>query len=875
MCRRHPIGEVVGCGWRTIFEERTRVLTYSADEPRRSVRATKGQHTKMDLLDQPADMKKKTKKGGKKQAAQDDGDEVEVIRCICGVRATSDDDDEPWIACDKCHVWQHNICVGVSTFDDELPENYMCEECDPVFHKPLLDGIKRGEKLWEENRRAFEQAQQEEEDASKKKGKKGKGKRTSDPKSEMSQTSNGKAKSPSTPVPEAKKEKKEPARAGSSKRKSTHESHEEPSKVSKTVLHTVKHANMSQEQQSKVRKVTHSAPKSPTTTVASKIIDLESDRQGGAKLIQKGLLFSIPEAIKTKVYTFTSGETLESKSEGLALEVEDAVYQTHPDKNSYSKQARALFSNIKHNQELCNGLLTKTLLPSHLAVMTTDDMASKELKRETAEMKARADKQSIMITEDGPRVRRTHKGEEIIEGDGFAIPAETTTSTTTRRRISSDPNSEAQPRSREGSPAGNEVELPGDLDSYRSHDGIRGGGNMPQQQSLSIETKNQNQLRKQSLHGDFDINKVFSSVQQSPTGPPPSHVRRPSTNAPPAGGAGFDPEIDKLLADEDGNESPPYSPAEYDSDPSIVWRGVVTMDSIAKFSATAKHVAGADLTRSPTPLPWSDILQKELRIAGRIDQEKANEYLCSLRYSPPTDVVVVNITPAGEAATRGFKEMFDYFHSKNRYGVLTNKGVGNIRDTYLVPVAPSPASLPDFVVNLEGHKLPENRTEPSIIIALVIRSEWQPENYRGFDGAADARSPSLQSHPSRQMSISGTGPQLSPISSQTPPFSGGPPSQSPHPPPLLQEDLQRRQQQKTDQRQGEETAAMILGEFVHAPTVGFLMPQAFQMRALEWEVIRSILETDERARSDLQHLSQVLEIRMAQQPQGPPAPIRS
>jgi hypothetical protein len=206
------------------------LLTYFADEPRRSVRATKGQHTKMDLLDQPADMKKKsTKKGSKKQAAQEEGDEVEVIRCVCGARTTSDDDDEPWIACDKCHVWQHNICVGVSTFDDELPENYMCEECDPVYHKSLLDAISRGEKPWEDNRRAFEQRQQEEEDASKKKGKKGKAKRTSDPKSELGQTSNGKAKSPSTPVPEPKKEKKEPARAGSSKRKSTHD--DESSKV--------------------------------------------------------------------------------------------------------------------------------------------------------------------------------------------------------------------------------------------------------------------------------------------------------------------------------------------------------------------------------------------------------------------------------------------------------------------------------------------------------------------------------------------------------------------------------------------------------------------------------------------------------------------
>jgi hypothetical protein len=632
---------------------------------------------------------------------------------------------------------------------------------------------------------------------------------------------------------------------------------------------------MYQEPQSKIRKVgRHSTPKSPADTLASKIEDLETDRQGGAKLIYKALVASIPEAIKTKVYDYSAGDTLETKSERLAIEVENAVYHTHPDKNSYSKQARALFSNIKHNQELCNGLLTKSLSPSHLAVMTTDDMASQELKREAAEMKARSDKQSIMVTEDGPRVRRTHKGDEVIEGDGFAVPAETTTSTTSRRRFSSDVNADIAPRSRDGSQAGDEVELPDDIDNYRSHDDIR-SHTIPKQ-PLSVETKTQNQSRKQSSHGDFDINKVFSSVQQSPTGPSPSHARRPSGNAPPAGGAGFDPEIDKLLADDDGNESPPYSPAEYDSDPSIVWRGMVTMDSIAKFPAIAKHVGGADLTRSSSPLPWTDILQKELRVAGRIDQEKANEYLCSLRYSPPTDVVIVNVIPTGEAAARGFQEMFDYFHTKNRYGVLTNKGVGNIRDTYLVPIAPSPANLPDFIINLEGHHLSENRSEPLIVIALVIRNEWQPDAIRSFDGASDANSPSLQSHHMRQMSISGAGPQMSPIASQPSTFASGPPSQSPHPLSYLsQEDLQRREQQKADQRQGEEAAATILGEFVHAPTVGFLMPQAFQMRPLEWEVIRGILESDERARNDLQHLSQVLEVRMAQQTQGPPAAVPS
>jgi hypothetical protein len=182
----------------------------------------------MDLPDTPTEGKKKGGKRGKKQAAQE---EEEVIRCVCGVRTTDEDSGEAWIACDNCGVWQHNVCVGVSTYDEDLPENYMCEECDPVFHKPLLDAIARGEEPWED-RKLEHQKLEEEKEPSKKKGKKGKAKRLSDPKSEPSQVANGKAKSPSTPVPEVKK-KDTPAKGGSSKRKVRDESHDkESAKVS-------------------------------------------------------------------------------------------------------------------------------------------------------------------------------------------------------------------------------------------------------------------------------------------------------------------------------------------------------------------------------------------------------------------------------------------------------------------------------------------------------------------------------------------------------------------------------------------------------------------------------------------------------------------
>ncbi|KUJ12661.1 SPOC-domain-containing protein [Mollisia scopiformis] len=819
-----------------------------ADEPRRSVRATKGQHTKShDVLDQatPEPKKKSTKKAKKVEKEE----EAEIIRCVCGALESPDGDEDPWIACDNCNVWQHNVCVGLPTYDEDIPKNYLCEECDPEFHKELLDAVANGVKIWEQRRKTYEKMKADEE-KEKKKGKGKKGKRPSDPKSEVSHTTNGKAKSPSTPVPaEAKKEKKEVAKGSSTKRKNRGDSQDKES--AKELPPT------------KSRKVSaaHTTPRqdSPITGLTVKILDLESARQAGATLVNKGLAHALPIAVKNGIYVLRENDTIEAKAERLAIEVEDAIHATHPDKGSYSKQSRAIFNNLKHNQELCNGLLTRTLSPHDLATMTTDDMASKELKRETAEMKARADKQSIMVSDDGPRVRRTHKGEEVIEGDNFAVANDNTMSTS-RRRSMLDPNADMAARSRENSP-GTQVELP-DINSYRSQDDIR--GHVVPKHPLNIETKTGLPMRKPSGQADFDINKVFSNVpSQSPVSA--HHTRTQSiSNAPPANGPGNDPEIDRMLED-DGNESEPYSPAEYKSDPDIVWRGTVVMDSIAKFPADAKHVAGVDISRT---LAWADVLQKELKVAGRIDREKANEYLCSLRYSPPTDVVVVNVTPAGDDAAQGFQELYDYFQSKNRYGVLANKGIGNIRDTYLVPVPPSPANLPDFIVNLEGHKIAEDRSEPMIVIALVIRNEG-PDLGRSFDGTSDVHSPTVKAHPQRQMSIGGAGPAMSPIAPQgqgtfpTPPI---PQQQFPS------DDTQRRYQQEQErahaQREGETNALKILGTFAEAPTVAFLMPQAFQMREVEWQIIRGILEEDDKARVDLQHLSQVLEVRMSQYSQS-------
>jgi hypothetical protein len=78
---------------------------------------------------------------------EDDNDDDEICRCICG-----DNDftaERPWIQCTACEVWQHNECMNVSAFDDELGEHYWCEECDEETHAELLVAMGRCARPWE------------------------------------------------------------------------------------------------------------------------------------------------------------------------------------------------------------------------------------------------------------------------------------------------------------------------------------------------------------------------------------------------------------------------------------------------------------------------------------------------------------------------------------------------------------------------------------------------------------------------------------------------------------------------------------------------------------------------------------------------------
>ncbi|KAH9907564.1 hypothetical protein F4778DRAFT_722438 [Xylariomycetidae sp. FL2044] len=825
-------------------------------EPRRSVRATKGQHTKaFDLENGPEPPKRRqTKKGASKKAAKEEDkqeEDEEVIRCICGATTQEDDDaNEPWIACDKCGAWQHNVCVGMSVFTEDLTKDYFCEQCAPDDHKQTLEAIKRGEKPWEDRRRKYE-----DEKKRKKSGKKGKGKRASDPKDRASpNVSTTKAKP--SPTPDVKKE--EPAAESTARGKRKSRDH-------------------SQGPSSKLRKVTdtQSTPVYPKYTTPNDLPEsiqkLDGPRRQAALGLQKSLDNAIDQAEKKKLYSAPQGANKKALSERLALELERAFQDTHPNTSHNASQLRALVFSLKNNLELAVRVLNRSLPPTSFVVMSGDELATKELQRENAEMKARAEKQSILITEEGPRVRRTHKGEELVGGD------EPMANVDEGAPVQSQPAAKPPPEA-----DGKETELsappPGQAKAPTAHD-----EGPTSKAPLRVDTKPPQPSPKQS---EFDIGKVFSTVRS----PSAQHQRRAS-NQVRSPGPVEDPEIDRLLQD-DGNDSPPYSPTE-ELDPDVIWRGPLNMTNVADLPTIAKYVGGADLSKV-RGIPWKDLIPALLTVAGRIPEEKAVPYLCGLRYNNQVDLVVTSLSPAhptNENDRKQFLAVVDYFRTKKRYGVVGERKLGNVRDTYLIPVSEGDGPIPEPMQNIDGHLIPQKRSEPMLLMVFVVRDEKQvqiPIDKQKNELATPSSATHGSPFPPRQPSISGPAwspatpkpgsdlafppPQYSQTPIPPPKIPGQPtppmPAQAPVPAPslgLAHSSAQTRVSEdpkvaaiRRAQAEGEAKAREVLGPLFESPTVTFLLPHAARMKEGEWNAVKRCLDRDPRARDDLQLLSKLL-----------------
>ena len=82
--------------------------------------------------------------------------------------------------------------------------------------------------------------------------------------------------------------------------------------------------------------------------------------------------------------------------------------------------------------------MTGTLRPEELVKLTSEEVANQELRAQAEKIREEGVAQSVLKVQSGPRIRRTHKGEEIVEDEVSAItPTEGTASAPFARDIMS------------------------------------------------------------------------------------------------------------------------------------------------------------------------------------------------------------------------------------------------------------------------------------------------------------------------------------------------------------------------------------------------------------------------------------------------------
>jgi hypothetical protein len=515
-------------------------------------------------------------------------------------------------------------------------------------------------------------------------------------------------------------------------------------------------------------------------------------RKSAATALIKLFVEQVTAAQKKGSYSLPGGQNAEDAARQLGLAIEDAMYnhfsgRTGEPTEPYKLQLRTILFNVKKNPSLRDRLLVGSLSPDLLSRMKPEEMASEELQQKDAEIKRESERQHIIIQEQGPRIRRTHKGEELIEDDVQNAATESVFSTVPRRSTA---------EGADGSPANQSPTTP-KFQQLKGRGPAR--GNSPSGE-----------------HHDHVFPEVATNIRE-----PVPHGRRIQADA----------EIDQLLRD-DEPESPPYSPKDF-SDDGIVWRGKLAMIPVSEFMSSAKHVGGADLSGR---IPWSQLAPSTLLIDGRIDIQLASTYLCGLRFSASTDVSVIAVSSPQDPTERaGFDKLFEYFSARKRYGVIGKHPLQAVKDTYIVPIEAGTTKKPEFIELLENNSLEGPINERTLLIVFVVKTgdsnppSVQPPSHQPSLEPAASASPltavgvTPQPH---QFSTPGHVPAAQVAS--TPPSNlgfGQHPSQLPQQPAVT----------------GMAAAVQVLGSQVSAPAIQQLLKTAPNVDMAQLNVVRDIL----------------------------------
>ncbi|KAG4305464.1 hypothetical protein PORY_001020 [Pneumocystis oryctolagi] len=703
----------------------------------------------------------------------------ERVQCACG-----EDDGGIMVQCEACTTWQHILCMGFQN-EQSLPETYFCGECRPELYPKLQKGqriknsAKKNKTRIQDKKGNILPKKIENKDEKDVVDEKSNKETSKEPLNESinSHTTNFTAEEENS---DSKQKTPSPVSTSDS---DYHFQDEQvdipPTKISRVsleqshikALHNRKLPLSSK--QSKKMNVPLTRQLSNRISIEDPVEKLEKLKDATRKHVAQSFLTIFTDAIKNLReegnFVLDVNKTAEELGEHLALTIEYSMFKNFSIEEKgryiltpkYKERFRTLHFNLKDdkNPQLRARVVSGKITPQDLVHMTSEEMANSEIQLLAESVRAQSTKNSVLKQTEAPRIRRTHKGEEIIgdqEISGFPIQQKIETSIpfSLKHKNESEKNQEEASTSSQS------------LNSIHKKTSSIPKINKPDPEEDSIQSD-----KKSASKESFDIQNVWSNVKsQKATYIPEKY---PIIQTQETSGTDFDPDIDRMINDDnDSTNTPPYSPSYDTIETNIIhpiWSGKLFMASVAEFNVVATQVAGPSLSIAQS---WREILQDKIIVDGRISVDKSTEYLCQQRYSSTKQLIVISFKPQSKEMQHAFERLYHYFYSRKRYGVL-KPTTSAVKDAYIIPLSPTD-QLPEFIQLMDDvHISEEKRTEKYILGVFIVNktSNLPPVNKIPYTSQGTNEWKELNNTPLMHQPINVPTPLISPL--PTIPILGG------------------------------------------------------------------------------------------------------
>lgn len=398
----------------------------------------------------------------------------------------------------------------------------------------------------------------------------------------------------------------------------------------------------------------------------------EEAKHKAVQMLVKPLLNRAENLLLEHEMLLPQGKNAASFCVDVAVAVERAVfricYKAAKIAAEYNNKIRSIYFNLGKNIFLASEVLRGGIPPERLAQMTTDEMANKELQEYMTRVRIQSEINVTLVTTDEPRIRKTHKGEELVE------PLQESSHSPRPEESLFQPAIEIhQP---ENIQPGHMAKSQGLINTHTMELGTSQdiwtlvGLNSPE--GSNSPNRGHQQYVLSSFHQEQEDSECYEDSGGSEKSTPCTsqddmclgHSQLGRSLSPPS--TFGSPSRDQMTATGMEGER---------------WVGRIEMRGIEGTCTIGELMGGPD---SICGVNWSSLLDELLYVDSDINPEIANSFLKDLCISNSTSVMMVSLRPLSRADETEWTEVFNHFKDIGCHGVISKRYPGCIRVMYLI-----------------------------------------------------------------------------------------------------------------------------------------------------------------------------------------------